>query len=209
MRLRLPSFAFSWAKTAAKPAVSRSATGTRASELPVPGRRQGSPAVFSISSSSETASPRERRSWPVTASLRRGRQRLGLDRAGVALAVELDPEGQFVGGAAVEGDAAGVVGAEEPDLAVAVPGAEGDRGDHEQTTASDLQRPCAGRAALGRASSSSRRLRAASAAARRRTSVAVRPASSALGADQRRPFVRPPAVAAAGARRPRAGRRRR
>src|SRR3954471_11041450 len=65
----------------------------------------------------------------VLASLR---QRFGLDRAGVALAEEVDAEGQLVGGAAVEGDTSGVVGAEEPDLAVAVPGAEGDGGDQEQ-----------------------------------------------------------------------------
>ena len=43
-----------------------------------------------MSSSSETASSCERRSWPVTASRRFGRQRVGLDRARVALVVELD-----------------------------------------------------------------------------------------------------------------------
>jgi len=40
-------------------------------ELPVPGGPQGTPWPRSISSSSETASSRERRSWPVTASRRR------------------------------------------------------------------------------------------------------------------------------------------
>ena len=70
MRLRLPSCAFSWAKTAAKPAVSRSGDGNQGEQLPVPGRRQRSPSVFSMSSTSETASSRERRSWPVTASWR-------------------------------------------------------------------------------------------------------------------------------------------
>ena len=83
MRLRLPSRASSWAKTAAKPAVSSRATGTRAIELAVPGRRHlANPlAARSMSSTSETASSRERRSWPVTASAAPARQRGGLDRA--------------------------------------------------------------------------------------------------------------------------------
>ena len=64
-------------------------------------------------------------------------------------AVERDAERKFVGQAAVEGDAAGVVGAEEPDLAVAVPGAEGDRPDQSQAARALL--PCAtdGAAACG------------------------------------------------------------
>ena len=77
-----------------------------------------------------------------------GRQRLGLDRARVALVVELDPEGQLVGQAAVEGDAAAVVGAEEPDLAVAVPGAEGERREHDERRRAP-SRPCAGGAGGG------------------------------------------------------------
>src|SRR5262249_24368101 len=59
------------------------------------------------------------------------RQRAGLDRRGVALAVELDPEGEFVGQPASKGDAAAFVGAEEPALAHPVPGAEGDRADDD------------------------------------------------------------------------------
>ena len=44
--------------------------GNQGEQLPVPGGRQGSPWLFWISSIRETASSRERRSWPVTASRR-------------------------------------------------------------------------------------------------------------------------------------------
>src|SRR4051794_21422359 len=133
MRLRLPSLASSWANTAAKPAVSRTATGTRAKSSrflavigDIPSRKPRG--LFDFFQQRDCVAARAQ----VVAGdrvLAPGRQRAGLHRARVALAVEVDPEGQLVGGAAVEGDAAGVVGAEEPDLTVAVPGTEGDRRD--------------------------------------------------------------------------------
>src|SRR3954447_7207238 len=136
MRLRLPSCAFSWAKTAAKPAVSRIATGTRAKSSrflavigDIPSRKPRVLFDFFDQGDGVFARAQVVAGDRVLAPLR---QRFGLDRAGVALAEEVDAEGQFVGSAAVEGDAAGVVGAEEPDLAVAVPGTEGDGGDQEQ-----------------------------------------------------------------------------
>ncbi len=71
MTLRLPSFELSWAKTAAKPAVSSSATGISASSSRLRARViRATPWPRSISSSSLIASSRERRPWPVTASLR-------------------------------------------------------------------------------------------------------------------------------------------
>src|SRR3954467_12591920 len=136
MRLRLPSCAFSWAKTAAKPAVSRSATGTRAKSSrflavigDIPSRKPRG--LFDFFEQGDGVAARAQ----VVAGDRvfaARRQRPGLDRARVALAVEVDPEGQLVGGAAIEGDATGVVGAEEPDLAVAVPGADGEGRNQEQ-----------------------------------------------------------------------------
>ena len=44
--------------------------GNQGEQLPVPGGAQGTPWLFWMSSISETASSRERRSWPVTASRR-------------------------------------------------------------------------------------------------------------------------------------------
>src|SRR3954469_1299738 len=118
MRLRLPSFAFSWAKTAAKPAVSRIATGTRAKSSrflavigDIPSRKPRG--LFDFLEQRDGVGARAQ----IVAGdrvLAARRQRFRLHRAGIALAVEGDPEGQFVGSAAVEGDAAGVVGAEEP-----------------------------------------------------------------------------------------------
>src|SRR5690606_22478276 len=58
--------------------------------------------------------------------------RVGLDRARVVAAVELDPQRQLVGEAAIEGDAPALVGAQEPDLPVPVPGAHGQGGDAEK-----------------------------------------------------------------------------
>src|SRR3954454_11755519 len=136
MRLRLPSCAFSWAKTAAKPAVSSIATGTRAKSSrflavigDIPSRKPR--VLFDFFDQGDRVFARAQvvAGDRVLAPLR---QRFGLDRAGVTLAEEVDAEGQLIGSAAVEGDAAGVVGAEEPDLAVAVPGAESDGGDQEQ-----------------------------------------------------------------------------
>src|SRR3954466_5626330 len=136
MRLRLPSLAFSWAKTAAKPAVSRTATGIRAKSSrflavigDIPSRKPRG--LFDFFEQGDGVAARAQ----VVAGdrvLAPRRQRPGLDRARVALAVEGDPEGQLVWGAAVEGDAAGVVGAEEPDLAVAVPGPGQERDDQQQ-----------------------------------------------------------------------------
>src|SRR5262249_61873096 len=58
-------------------------------------------------------------------------ERAGLDRAGVALFIERDPEGQFVGEAPIDRDPAAFVGAQEPDLAVAPPGAEYERAEDD------------------------------------------------------------------------------
>ena len=83
MRLRLPSRASSWAKTAAKPAVRRRATGTRApSSRFLAERHLAIPWLSSISSTREAASERERRSWPVTAS----RRLLGSESVWIGLA---------------------------------------------------------------------------------------------------------------------------
>ena len=57
------------------------------------------------------------------------RKPFGLKRRRVALAVELDPERELIGQAAIEGDPAALVGAEEPDLSQPVPGPVGDRAE--------------------------------------------------------------------------------
>ena len=133
MTLRLPSFEWSWAKTAAKPAVSSSATGISASSSRLRARVISADplAAFDFFQQLDRVGVRADRvaGHRVLAPFR---QRFGLHRGGVAFGVELDPEGQFVGDAAVEGDAAGFVGAEEPGVAQAVGGAEDDRPDHDQ-----------------------------------------------------------------------------
>src|SRR5215218_7664142 len=136
MRLRLPSWVFSWAKTAAKPAVSSIATGTRAKSSrfravigDIPSRKPRGLFDFFEQGDGVVARAQVVAGGRVLAARR---QRPGLDRARVALAVEVDPEGQLVGGAAVEGDAAGVVGAEEPDLTVAVDRARHQGGENQE-----------------------------------------------------------------------------
>src|SRR3954447_3065360 len=99
MRLRLPSCAFSWAKTAAKPAVSRIATGTRAKSSrfravigDIPSTKPRG--LFDFFQQRDRVAARAQ-IVPGHRVLASGRQRAGLHRARVALAVEVDPEGQF------------------------------------------------------------------------------------------------------------------
>ena len=145
------------AKTAAKPAVSRRATGISpsSSRLRADLKAAPGPAGFPRAASGRrlraqlVAGHASRRLPAATAS------GIGLD---VALAVELDPERQVVGKAAVEGDPAGVVGAQEPDLAQAVGGSEDDRRPRPGGAASTLATRLGASARLAVASSS-RRLR--------------------------------------------------
>ena len=133
MRLRLPSRASSWREDGGEAGGEQEGDRNQGDQLAVPGRASLSDplALFDVFDQGDGVGARAQ----VVAGDRvaaPGRQRVGLDRARVALFVEVDPEGQLVGEAAVERDPAAVVGAEEPDLAVAVPGAEGDRGDQDQ-----------------------------------------------------------------------------
>ena len=116
----------SWAKTAAKPGGEQERDRDQGEQLAVAGARLFSPVALvaalasssrrcgrcclsaSLSLMSSIRSRRLARAQVVAgdrvAAL--ARQRSGLDRDRVALVVELDPEGQLVGQAAVEGDAA-------------------------------------------------------------------------------------------------------
>ena len=215
-------------KTAAKPATSRPATGTRpkssrlrALKPPPPSRRRTAPpllrrrrrlaapaaaapppavgaaagrspsAVAAAASAAACEVLDQRDGVVLGAQLVVGDdlaavlgQRLERDRDRLLLGVELDPERQVVGQAAVEGDAAAVVGAEEPDLAGADDRAEGDRGEDEQGDPALEQAPRP--AAAGSLAVAARRARAARlpggacSAAPARTASAVKPSSSAL-----------------------------
>ena len=66
----------------------------------------------------------------MTDSRRRCGKPFGLKRRRVALAVELDPERELIGQAAIEGDPAALVGAEEPDLSQPVPGPVRDHAEY-------------------------------------------------------------------------------
>ncbi len=86
----MPSRAFSWAKTAAKPAVSSRATGTRATSSRFRARVTRDPlALFDFFDQRDRVGARAQVvAGDRVAALRR--QRAGLDRARVALVVELD-----------------------------------------------------------------------------------------------------------------------
>ena len=135
------------------------------------------------SSSRVTASSWERSVWLVALSRRSAGIALDLDRGGVDLRVELDPQRQVVRQAAVERQPPAGVGAEEVDLAHARRRRRRRSRPTIATAASDLgepARPAAARpgAAARRAASRVARLARSAAAA---TRSAVSPASSAAG----------------------------
>ena len=106
-----------------------------------------------------SASSRPRHSWSSTRAAARGRDRARGHAAGVLLLVEVDPERQLVGHAAVERHQAGVVGADEVDLADERVQAGADGGQHEPAPTERLapRRLSRGAAAAPRAAGARRR----------------------------------------------------